>query len=68
MNISIEHLRTEREALKEELRALDAAQRHIEKELKLIRQKELRAKRKLEALTTLIDLEEAAAEEPAQED
>lgn len=62
MAISIENLKNEREALKEKLRALESEQRRVEAELKLVRQKELRAKREIEALTTLIELAESNVE------
>lgn len=56
MAISIDSLKSEREALKEQLRHLEAEQRRVEAELKLVRQRELRTKREIEALSTLIDI------------
>lgn len=58
MAISTELLQKEREALKAELREIDAEQRRIEGLLKEVRQRELRTKREIEALSTLIDLQE----------
>lgn len=51
-------LEEERDALKEKLRQLEAEQRKVEAELKQVRQRELRTKREIEALTTLIELVE----------
>ncbi len=56
MAIAIDSLKSEREALKEKLRQLEVDQRRVEADLKLVRQKELRTKREIEALTTLIDI------------
>jgi len=57
--ISIDTLKAQKESLKELLRTLEAEQRKVETELKLVRQRELRAKREIEALTTLIELAES---------
>ena len=59
--IEIDTLRTERDRLKESLRQLEAEQRTIESELKALRQREVRTKREIEALSTLIELAEARA-------
>jgi septation ring formation regulator EzrA len=56
VTISIDTLKAEREALKDRLRQLEAEQRKVEAELKGVRQLELRAKREIEALSTLIEL------------
>ena len=64
MAISIDSLKSEREALKEKLRQLEVDQRRVEGELKVVRQKELRCKREIEALSTLIDL--AVDSEPTE--
>ena len=61
MPIEIDTLRTERDRLKESLRQLEAEQRTIESELKALRQREVRTKREIEALSTLIELAEARA-------
>lgn len=58
MAISIDTLKSEREALKEQLRTIEADQRRVEADLKAIRQNELRTRREIEALSTLIDLAE----------
>lgn len=54
--IATDTLKAERDALKESLREVEAEQRRLEAELKIVRQRELRTKREIEALTTLIDL------------
>jgi predicted nuclease with TOPRIM domain len=59
VSISIETLKSQKESLKELLRTLEAEQRRVEVELKLVRQKELRTKREIEALSTLIELAES---------
>lgn len=61
VTISIETLKGERDALKETLRTVEADQRRVEGELKAIRQRELRTKREIDALTTLIELTEPEA-------
>lgn len=58
MAISVDTLKSEREALKDRLRSIEADQRRIEAELKAVRQSELRTRREIEALSTLIDLAE----------
>ncbi len=65
MAISTELLQKERESLKAELREIDAEQRRIEGLLKEVRQRELRTKREIEALSTLIDLQEGSDEKAA---
>jgi predicted nucleic acid-binding Zn-ribbon protein len=57
--ISIDTLKSEREALKEQLRSIEVEQRRVEAELKAVRQSELRTRREIEALSTLIDLAES---------
>lgn len=59
MAIASDTLKSERDALKERLREIEAEQRRVEGELKLVRQKELRTKREIEAVTTLLDLQES---------
>jgi hypothetical protein len=65
--IDIEFLKSEREKQKTALREVEVEQRKLEAELKALRQKEIRAKREIDALSTLIDLQEVRAEatEPA---
>jgi predicted nucleic acid-binding Zn-ribbon protein len=56
VTISIETLQTERDTLKAQLRETEVEQRKLEAEIKAVRQKELRTKREIDALTTLIEL------------
>jgi predicted nucleic acid-binding Zn-ribbon protein len=56
--IDPETLKSEREALKESLRELETEQRKLDTELKKLRQREIRTKRELEALGTLISMQE----------
>ena len=58
MAINAETLKSEREALKEALRELETEQRKLDTELKKLRQREIRTKRELEALGTLISMQE----------
>ncbi len=62
MSLSVETLEKERDALKSRLRNLETEQRRIESELKVVRQDELRTKREIEALTTLIEIAETKAQ------
>ena len=58
MAIDPETLKSERESLKEALRELETEQRKLDTELKKLRQREIRTKRELEALGTLISMQE----------
>lgn len=58
MAIGIEQLKAERDRLKDRLREIEADQRKVEAELKAVRQKELRVKREIEAIGTLIEVAE----------
>jgi predicted nucleic acid-binding Zn-ribbon protein len=51
-------LKRERDELKEELRSLEAEQRKLEAELKGLRQREIKLKREIEALSILIDVQD----------
>lgn len=62
MAIASETLKSERDALKNQLRQIETDQRRIEAELKKVRQNELRTKREIEALTTLIEMGESESE------
>ncbi len=63
MSIAVDVLKAERENLKELLRTIEAEQRKVEAELKAVRQRELRTKREIEALSTLIELADSASKE-----
>jgi septation ring formation regulator EzrA len=65
--LSIDELKNERDSLKAELREIEAEQRRVEGELKGVRQRELQAKRKIEALTTLIEISETIEEKSGNE-
>jgi len=60
--IDVNSLKSEREKLKEKLRELETEQRKMEADLKGQRQREIQAKREIEALTTLIDIQESREE------
>lgn len=63
MALDVETLKTERDQLKQSLRELEAEQRKVDATLKNLRQRELKAKREIEALTTLIELQDRRQEE-----
>ena len=63
MALDVETLKGERDQLKQVLRELEAEQRRVEAKLKNLRQRELKAKREIEALTTLIELQDRRQEE-----
>lgn len=63
MAIDPDTLKRERETLKEALRELETEQRKLDTEIKKLRQREIRTKRELEALTTLISLHEPESSE-----
>jgi hypothetical protein len=54
--LDVELLRKERDKLKDGLRELEADQRKIEAELKVLRQREIQTKREIEALSTLLEI------------
>lgn len=56
MAIDVQTLKEERDRIKETLRQLENEQRRLESEQKQLRQREIRSKRMLEALETLIDV------------
>lgn len=62
MAIDLDVLKQERETLKAAMRDIETEQRKLEQELKQVRQREIRAKRELEALNTLIDIHEPRAD------
>lgn len=59
MGLNVETLKAERDRLKESLRAIEADQRKVEVEIKSLRQREIQAKREIEALGVLIDIHDA---------
>jgi chromosome segregation ATPase len=62
VSLSPDLLKNERERLRTHLREIEVQQREAEAALKAVRQRELRIKREIEALTTLIDLAETDAQ------
>lgn len=66
MAIDVEALKSEREDLKGQLRQLEAEQRKLEAELKTQRQREIRTKRALEAIDTLLELNANESEDGAE--
>lgn len=56
MPIDSNLLKTERDRLKDALREIEAELRRLEADLKATRQREIQAKREIEALGTLIDI------------
>ena len=70
MPLDVEQLKGERDRLKESLRELEVEQRKAETDLKALRQREIRAKRELEALSVLIEMNDARKagepDEPAE--
>jgi septation ring formation regulator EzrA len=59
--IDLETLKAERERLKQELREIEGDHRKVEAQLKQLRQAEIKAKREIEALSTLIEMQTGAA-------
>jgi hypothetical protein len=62
LSIDVESLKVERDQLKAQLRDLEIEQRKLEADIKNLRQKEIRGKREIEALSTLIELHEVKPE------
>jgi hypothetical protein len=61
--IDAETLKSQRDQLKGTLRELEADQRKLDTELKRLRQLEIRTKREIEALATLIEIQETSAQD-----
>jgi chromosome segregation ATPase len=66
MPIKLDALKDEKAKLKSGLRELEQKQRKLEAELKKLRQLELQTKRQIEALDTLIDVQDKKEEEPVK--
>ena len=58
MPIDLQSLKSERDLLKGSMREIEVEQRKLDTEQKQLRQKEIRTKRMLEAVDTLIDVNE----------
>lgn len=59
MAFNLESLRTERDSVKDALREIETESRKLEAELKLLRQREVQAKREIEAYNALIEVAES---------
>lgn len=59
MPLNVDTLKSERDKLKEGLREIEAEQRKLEAEIKALRQREIQAKREIEALSVLIEIHDA---------
>ena len=64
MAISIDVLKSEREALKKKLGEIEGAQTSLDLKVKDLRQKAIQTKREIEALNILIDLQQPPAHKP----
>lgn len=62
MAFELETLRAERDRVKEALRELEAESRKLEVEVKNLRQREVQAKREIEAYNALIEVAETRAQ------
>ena len=58
MPIDVESLKQERDRVKEGLRQIEADARRLDAEVKSLRQREIQAKREIDALTALIEIAE----------
>lgn len=59
MAIEVESLKQQRDQVKESLRQIEADTRKLDAEVKTLRQKEIQAKREIDALSALIEIAEA---------
>ena len=66
MTIDVNALKSERDSLREALKSLENEQRQLEAQQKKLRQREIRTKRTIEALETLLDLGQADTPEGHQ--
>ena len=64
MAIELEVLKGERDRLRDSLRDVEAEVRKTEADLKGLRQREIQTKREIEALSTLIDMQEQREAKP----
>ena len=62
--MDVQALKEERDRIKETLRQLENDQRKLESQQKQLRQQEIRSKRMLEALDTLISIHSDSEESP----
>ena len=67
MPIDVESLKAERDQVKESLRQIEMDTRRLDLEVKTLRQREIQAKREIDALTALIEIAESRAATPPTE-
>ncbi len=68
MAIDVESLKQERDRVRESLRQIEVDSRRLEVEVKAVRQREIQAKREIDALTSLIEIADSRnAPPPASE-
>ncbi len=65
MAIDVESLKQERDQVRESLRQIEIDTRRLELEVKALRQREIQAKREIDALSSLIEIAEARSAAPA---
>ena len=64
MAIDVESLKQERDQVKESLRQIEVDSRRVEAEVKTLRQREIQAKREIDALSALIEISESRTATP----
>jgi len=57
--ISLELLKKERDELKKRLAAIEAEAKELDSKIRDVRQREIQTKREIEAISVLVDLQEA---------
>lgn len=67
MPIDVESLKQERDQVKDSLRQIEADARRLDLEVKTLRQREIQAKREIDALTALIEIADSRSEPVASE-
>lgn len=67
MPIDVESLKQERDQVKEALRQIEADSRRLDLEVKTLRQREIQAKREIDALTALIEISDSRGAPTASE-
>jgi len=65
--IDVDSLKQERDRVTEGLRQIEADTRKLDAEVKTLRQKEIQAKREIDALTALIEIAESRSLPPTSE-
>jgi uncharacterized protein YdcH (DUF465 family) len=65
--IDIENLKQERDQVKDSLRQIEADTRRLDLEVKTLRQREIQAKREIDALSALIEIADSRSAPAASE-